>query len=333
MTDSTNADLCIYQNNEIAEFIGDKVKISIFDDLHHLFNLYINYNVIGGPHNTLRAKKNDIESFKAFYFENIKTLNKYFWVPSTSRAYQKYLQEEIKLKPTTINRKMATLRHATSWMIKQSYLEFNPFEGVSDIEMTAIGWKGLSSTDTMRLKAACDIRIAICKRKDQNPLLEKTIFYILLCTGLREMELCSLNFDQYDGAGFKMVKRKGNKVSGFVRLHIEAKQLLDQYLTTRSNIHDNDPLFTNKNNKRLRTKDISYACHQIRMQANAKLPPNEHIKFTPHSLRHAFLKKVADKYGIHTALELSGNVSMKEIYRYTRPSVEEMQNIVNECFE
>lgn len=333
MTSSSATDLCIVEYNQVVEFMGDKVEMPLTDDLGYLFNLYINHNVLGGSKNTLRAKKHDINSFNKFYEYFMGTLNKMYWVPSTSRAYQKYLQEEKKLKPTTINRKIATLRHAASWMFKQSYLQFEPFDGVKDIEMTAIGWKGLSQKEIMRLKAACDARMAICKRKDQNPLLDTAIFYILLCTGLREMELCNLNYNQYDGMSFKNVKRKGNKVSGLVKLHIEAKQLLDRYLSTRQNIEPNDPLFLNKRGKRLRTRDVSYACTQIRLQANAKLPLFEHVVFTPHSLRHAFLKKVADKYGIHTALELSGNVSMKEIYRYTRPSVEEMQNIVNECFE
>ncbi len=55
------------------------------------------------------------------------------------------------------------------------------------------------------------------------------------------------------------------------------------------------------------------------MQANAYLLTNETIKLTPHILRHSFLKRIADKYGLHVAQDLSGNISMKEIFRYTKP--------------
>jgi integrase/recombinase XerD len=68
------------------------------------------------------------------------------------------------------------------------------------------------------------------------------------------------------------------------------------------------------------------------MQANAYLSTNEKIKLTPHMLRHSFLKRVADKHGLHVAQNLSGNVSIKEIFRYTKPDNSERYTIVEELF-
>ncbi len=34
-------------------------------------------------------------------------------------------------------------------------------------------------------------------------------------------------------------------------------------------------------------------------------------------LRHTFLKQVTDKYGVNLAQQLSGNVSLRAIFRYT----------------
>jgi integrase/recombinase XerD len=45
------------------------------------------------------------------------------------------------------------------------------------------------------------------------------------------------------------------------------------------------------------------------------------------------IKKVSDKHGVHFAQELSGKVSVKEIFRYAKPSQEEMQNTIEELFE
>jgi len=53
----------------------------------------------------------------------------------------------------------------------------------------------------------------------------------------------------------------------------------------------------------------------------------------PHKLRHTFLKKVTDKYGVHFAQELSGNVSIKEIFRYAKPSQDEMQETIDLLFD
>ena len=68
------------------------------------------------------------------------------------------------------------------------------------------------------------------------------------------------------------------------------------------------------------------------MQANAYLSTNEKIKLTPHMLRHSFLKRVADKHGLHVSQNLSGNVSIKEIFRYTKPDSNQKHDMVQELF-
>lgn len=72
--------------------------------------------------------------------------------------------------------------------------------------------------------------------------------------------------------------------------------------------------------------DVFNICKRI-----SQLTP-ERIKLTPHMLRHTFLKRVTDKHGIHIAQQLSGNVSVKEIFRYARPSYEESASVVENLF-
>ena len=87
------------------------------------------------------------------------------------------------------------------------------------------------------------------------------------------------------------------------------------------------------NSTRRRQEPIFRICQRVLKQVSALLPPNERFEFTPHKLRHTFLKKVTDKHGVHFAQELSGNVSIKEIFRYAKPSQEEMQSTIEELFE
>lgn len=63
------------------------------------------------------------------------------------------------------------------------------------------------------------------------------------------------------------------------------------------------------------------------------LPEQEQFLFAPDKLRRTFLKKVTDKHGLHFAQELSGNVSIKEIFRYAKPIQEEIQSTIEELFE
>lgn len=74
-------------------------------------------------------------------------------------------------------------------------------------------------------------------------------------------------------------------------------------------------------------------CQRVLKQTLTFLPEQERFKFTPHQLRHTFLKKVTDKHGVHFAQELSGNVSIKEIFRYAKPSQDETQSTIEELFE
>ena len=58
----------------------------------------------------------------------------------------------------------------------------------------------------------------------------------------------------------------------------------------------------------------------------------ERFQLTPHRRRHTFLKRAADKHGIHYAQTMSGNVSMREVFRYTKPSIEEIERAAEEVY-
>lgn len=139
---------------------------------------------------------------------------------------------------------------------------------------------------------------------------------MLLGTGLRESELVSLNVYQYYNKGLHdVVRHKSKRVTGKVPIPQEAREFLDKYLETRD-LEPEEPLFIGRYGERLKTLDIYRICQRVLKQARAFLPENEKFDFTPHKLRHTFLKKVTDKHGVHFAQEMSGNVSIKEIFRY-----------------
>ena len=106
---------------------------------------------------------------------------------------------------------------------------------------------------------------------------------------------------------------------------------MDLYLTTR-NAQPDEPLFLTRYGTRLKTLNVYHLCERVLKQALTFLPESERFDFTPHKLRHTFLKKVTDKHGVHFAQEISGNVSIKEIFRYAKPSQDEMQNTIEELW-
>ena len=94
-----------------------------------------------------------------------------------------------------------------------------------------------------------------------------------------------------------------------------------------------DPLFIGRYGERLKDLDIYRICQRVLKQVLAFLQDNEKFDFTPHKLRHTFLKKVTDKHGVHFAQEMSGNVSIKEIFRYAKPSQDEVQSTIEALFD
>ena len=53
----------------------------------------------------------------------------------------------------------------------------------------------------------------------------------------------------------------------------------------------------------------------------------------PHQLRHTFLKRANDKYGLSYAKKMSGNVGIRELYRYTAPNQKEVEEKAESLFD
>jgi integrase/recombinase XerD len=291
-------------------------------------NIYFNIIVSGSSKATEIARKNDLSKFISFFIEYT---GKDFidnWTPSVTKHFLIFLQEK-NYKPATINRALDSLRHFSKWLLKyRPLLAGSPFESVRNITQDSPLWNGLSSKQVMRLKMACEQRLNSCIRKNQDPLLEITIFSVLLATGLREAELVSLNLSHYHSRGFHHVKRKGNIFTKKVPIPDEPKKYLDQYILSQGITQPNQAIFS-KNGVRLSTRAIRYICQRISAHASLTLPDEEKFHLSPHMLRHTFLKRIADKHGIHIAQKMSGNASISQIFRYTKPSQDEIDNIAH----
>lgn len=286
---------------------------------------YLALIVDGSSCATLKAKQRDLQLFLNFA-ESIGLGDRVqYWTPALSKSFQSDILATY--SAATVARMMATIRHFASWLKGRIHFAAgNPMEGLKSIKLDEPAWNGLSKKDLAQLKIAVDIRLAASKRKDQNPLLEAAVFYLLLYTGLRESELVNLNFGQYrDGSALIDVRRKGQRVSKKVPVPRDAAIYVDRYLLDEVRNAD-EPLFKTRGDNRLHRTDINNICKRI-----AVLTPDR-IKLTPHMLRHTFLKRVTDQHGVHIAQKLSGNVSVREIFRYAQPSEEESAHVVEGLF-
>ena len=196
---------------------------------------YYSVHVKGAPEKTESAKKKDLSKFILFFQSEVGHDLVDNWTPAVSKQFQRNLIKIISektgksYKATSINRTMATIRHVGRWMHQQRpLLAGDPLAQVKDLQTEAPDWNGLTSKQLMRLKSACEQRLKSCTRKNQNPLMETALFYLLLGTGLRESEVVSLNVGQYQKKGLSEVLRhKSKRISQKIPLPQESRAYLD----------------------------------------------------------------------------------------------------------
>jgi len=182
----------------------------------------------------------------------------------------------------------------------------------------------------MRLKSAAEQLLRLKTRGDQFAARDKTVFLALLHTGLRVSELVALDRYQYRGKHLTDVKRKGKLRSAKIFLPKEAKESLDAYMKERGD--RGGPLFLTRSGERLSRQDVDWLLRSLAAQANAQRGKDKQIRFSAHTLRHTFLRKVAAKHGVEFAMQAAGHASTKYIWRYVKPSDEQIEAALEDLF-
>lgn len=105
----------------------------------------------------------------------------------------------------------------------------------------------------------------------------------------------------------------------------------DAWLEQRGDVPS--PLFPTRSGKRLERTQAFFILTRVAQQANAHLPPAQHLEVSPHVLRHTLLRKGANEKGVHDAMELSGHRSDRDIWRYVRPDEQRVAEAMDELNE
>lgn len=305
-------------------------------------HLYWHLHVVGTPTETARAKQRDLKAFARFFADAVQTDLLDDWTPAVTRAFFTELRTAPSPKTgqplgeASLARVFATVRHFARWLCdERPPVAGNPLRGVRPPTPPTPSFRALTARQLMRLKSALEKRLALHTagelRKDQEPRLEAAVYFTLLRTGLREHELVRLDLEQYHHRGFHNVRRKGAKVTPKVPVPGEAREALDRYIAEVRGTAPG-PLFASRRAERLTARGVAYICERLSDEASAHLPESERFHLTPHMLRHTFLKSIAESRGIQAAQEMSGNISVRDIFRYTKPSADEMEMFAEEAF-
>ena len=277
--------------------------------MYEIISQYLEYLEIekGLAQNTIDAYRRDLYSFA----ENCeKELNKIDRLNIS--AYIRSLKEK-DLAPTTVIRRVASLRGFFKWTTSMNILEKNP---ASTLEQPKV---------PQRLPKVISLKeIEEILHSDLEPL-QALIIELLYSCGLRVSELADLKLNDIDKSS-KYVRcfGKGSK-ERIIPIGKKAIEALDKYLPERELIIKKFKLTTKKllisNNGRLiNRQDIYNLIH--------KKGKDIHKNISPHTLRHSFATHLLENGAdLRVVQELLGHSDVSTTQLYTHISKKRLKEV------
>lgn len=225
--------------------------------------------------------------------------------------------------PTSIARKLSSLRSFFDFCIRKSLIKNNPAKEVPAPKVPKRVPKFLTVDEVFALIDSPDTNGALGRR-------DKAILELLYASGLRVSELVGLNNGDVNlEEGTVRVLGKGRK-ERIVPVGKKACDSLNYYLELRpaliSEAKDNGAIFVNRNGTRLSTRAIERLLVKYIKQSGVQKAA------TPHVLRHTFathlLNAGADMRGIQ---ELLGHSSLSTTQKYTHVGIEKMMEVYDKA--
>ena len=253
--------------------------------------------------------------------------------PEDARAFLMAFARE-NARPTTIRRKLASMRTLYRFLVREGLSPANPFTGLRGPKIPKPLPKVLTEEETARFLSAPREEL-VERRNSQKPpsreeeyslLRDAALFESLYSTGCRISEVVSLVWRQINfSSGAVIVTGKGAKQ----RLCILGKPALKALRNLREKAAERWPdggadataIFLNERGRPLGPRDA-----QRRMKkwlAVAGLPTD----LTPHKLRHSFATHLLDAGAdLRSVQEMLGHSSLATTQIYTHVSVEHLKD-------
>lgn len=280
---------------------------------------YLNYLIAvrNLSDNSIRAYKHDLDMFSVFLdsgdlsFDNLKPLNVRSFVGSLGRQ---------KLKESSINREISSLKNFYKYCIKYNILEINPFSHVRCFGGSRKIPDVLSFTEIdMMLKMTDNTFIGI---------RDRVILELLYSTGCRVSELTGMKVEDIDlRKRMVLVHGKGGK-SRWVFLTKGASEEVFLYLPIRKK-HLNKSasskatgLLLNRNGNGISSRGIRFIIDKyIRAIGVNK-------RVSPHTFRHTFATHLLNNgAGIRIVQEMLGHSSISTTQVYTHVGIDRLKDV------
>ena len=266
---------------------------------------------------TIKSYGEDIDKFFDFLLEEDVLMDQV-----DNIVIRNFLTKELNsgVSKRSCKRRLSALRHFYTFLVKQNYVEDNPFLFV-DAPKTEIKYPHALYKEQVR-----EILVENAKRTDDLMIRDQAILSTLYFTGMRAAELVGLTI-QSVSLNQRMVRiiGKGNK-ERIVPFSEECKKDLERYINfTRKEllakaIVSTNALFLNSRGEKLTTRGLEYILDSIEEKTGT------FVGLHPHILRHSFATHLLENGAdLRVIQELLGHESLNTTQVYTHVTEKEMQ--------
>lgn len=254
--------------------------------------------------NTVTAYRNDISDFLA----GVGLKDPVKASPRIVTEYFGHLSR-IGRKPSTLARKISSLKHFFSYLVENGIIKENPARSYSAPRISRYHPDYLSPGEIDRIIKAVD-------PESKEAARDRAIIELLYGSGLRLSELINLKTGDVEfEAGFLRIVGKGNK-QRLVPMGGYARDALERYLEHRQAIkrdEDTSIVFLNRFGKRFSRVGLWKIIKKLVLRADIAK------RVTPHTFRHSFATHLLEGGAdLRVVQEMLGHADISTTEIYTR---------------
>lgn len=228
-------------------------------------------------------------------------------------------------KPATTNVYICVMRPFLRWLYNVGLTERDFSQAIKTLRLPSIDEIPEEERPADKYLTHEQAQELLNTASGYNRERDRAIIALILYTGLRTQELCSLNIGNFVGEkavhGEITVKRKGGKYKK-VPVPDAYYPYLEAYLRTRKNAKEDEPLF-------LTTKGQRCSRTQIWKALSKKQKSVGNIATGGHALRHTFVSEAMRVGGAAAARDLANHRTLAITNRYSHTTEEQRRSVVN----
>jgi integrase/recombinase XerC len=293
-----------------------------FTNMLFSFIAYLEHEKRASPHTVLAYRK-DLEQFQEYIFHSFALEEMALAGHAEIRAWMIDLIEQ-KLTPTSVNRKMATLRSFYKFLLRSGDITIDPTFKLRSLK------KGRTLPEFIQEDAIGNVLAEMNFTSDFTGQRDKIILEFLYLTGVRLSELLSIRWKDinlYSDEVSVLGKRKKYRIIPFTK-SLKSNIILYKkvFEETFSKLEESD-YFIVRNSKEQAYPMMIYRIVREHLDIFVQT-----TKRSPHLLRHTFATHLLNKGAdLNAVKDLLGHSSLAATQVYTHNSIEKLKAVFEQA--